>query len=339
MRRGFPWLVGLIPMIAAAACGSAVGTLGVSTALHSPGVTPADGAIAYVIYQNSGTVTPIRTATNTALPPIKVGRCADAIAISPDGKTAYVLTRKCLRAHHTRSPGFGPVLPQPIQRTSNHSGTWVIPIRTATDTALPPIKVGGIPDAIAFTPDGKTAYVLTTNGNADSGTVTPIRTATNTTLPPIKVGNPGDIAITPDGKTVYVASDPDTVTPIRTATNTALPPIKVGHSPEFIAITPDGKTAYVASDGGASVASVPDMVTPIRTATNTALPPIKLGGHPNAMAITPDGRTAYVVSDGGTVTPIRTATNTALTPIKVGRLPFAIAITKPSASASPGPGG
>jgi YVTN family beta-propeller protein len=123
MRRGFPWLVGLIPMIAAAACGSADGTLGVSTALHSPGVTPADGAIAYVIYQNSGTVTPIRTATNTALKPIKVGAFPVAIAITPDGRTAYVVS----------------------------DGGTVTPIRTATNTALTPIKVGRLPFAIAIT--------------------------------------------------------------------------------------------------------------------------------------------------------------------------------------------
>ena len=68
----------------------------------------------------------------------------------------------------------------------------VTPIRTATNTALPPIKVGAIPVAIAITPDGKTAYVA-----SDGGTVTPIRTATNTALPPIKVGHlPEIIAIT-----------------------------------------------------------------------------------------------------------------------------------------------
>ena len=50
------------------------------------------------------------------------------------------------------------------------------PIATATNTARKPIKVGGDPDAIAITPDGKTAYVA----NYDSGTVTPIATATNT---------------------------------------------------------------------------------------------------------------------------------------------------------------
>jgi YVTN family beta-propeller protein len=317
---------GWVPPLAAAAAVAAViaGTLTVSSALHGPGVTPpaspADGAIAYVVNQNSGTVTPIRTATNTALTPIKVGRSPYAIAITPDGKTAYVLTHHQLQ-QPTNGNGGASFGPAPLGRPNKNSRTVIIPIRTATNTALTPIKVGGPGDAIAITPDGKTAYVTNPDG------VTPIRTATNTALTRIKVGRyPGAIAITPDGKTAYVASIPDTVTPIRTATNTALTPIKVGHSPEFIAITPDGKTAYVASDGGASVASVSGTVTPIRTATNTALAPIKVG-HPNAMAITPDGKTAYVASDEGTVTPIRTATNTALAPIKVGIPPRAIAIT------------
>jgi YVTN family beta-propeller protein len=72
-------------------------------------------------------------------------------------------------------------------------------VNTATNKAGKPIKVGPGPDAIAITPDGKTAYVA--NGGlppAGSDTVTPIRTATNTALKPIKVGeDPAAIAITP----------------------------------------------------------------------------------------------------------------------------------------------
>jgi YVTN family beta-propeller protein len=76
---------------------------------------------------------------------------------------------------------------------ANGSNT-VTPIRTATNTALPPIKTGRQPGAITITPDGKTAYVA----NNGPGTVTPIRTATNTALPPIKTGRePVTIAITP----------------------------------------------------------------------------------------------------------------------------------------------
>ena len=170
-RRRWPgWVV---PLAAGGAVIAVVaGTMAVSSAIHgrraAAGANLAHRAIAYVA-NRQGTVTPIRTATNTALPPIKAGDNPDFIAITPDGKTVYV-------ANYVYQRGT------------------VTPIRTATNTALPPIKVGRTPAAIAITPDGKTAYVA----NFLSGTVTPIRTATNTALPPIKTGYyPGAIAITP----------------------------------------------------------------------------------------------------------------------------------------------
>jgi YVTN family beta-propeller protein len=70
-------------------------------------------------------VTPIVTATNTAGTPITVGSAPWAIAITPDGKTAYVVNRG--------------------------SGT-VTPIVTATNIAGTPITVGSYPYAIAITP-------------------------------------------------------------------------------------------------------------------------------------------------------------------------------------------
>jgi YVTN family beta-propeller protein len=99
--------------------------------------------------------TPIRVATNSALKPVKVGRLPGAIAVTPDGKTIYVV---------------------------NLNSRTVTPTRVATNTALRPIKVGGLPEPIVITPDGKTIYVV----NLNSRTVTPTRVATNTALPPIK---------------------------------------------------------------------------------------------------------------------------------------------------------
>jgi DNA-binding beta-propeller fold protein YncE len=49
-------------------------------------------------------VTPINTATNTALRPIKVGRGARAIAITPNGKTAYVASYKSGTVTRSASP-------------------------------------------------------------------------------------------------------------------------------------------------------------------------------------------------------------------------------------------
>ena len=88
----------------------------------------------------------------------------------------------------------------------------------------------------AITPDGKTAYVVSPEGN--NRTVTPIRTATNTPGKPIRIGLGLNIAITPDGKTLYAA--PHEVVPISTATNTPGKPIPVRHKiPGEIMITPD----------------------------------------------------------------------------------------------------
>ena len=95
------------------------------------------------------------------------------IAVTPDGKTAYVVS----------ACGCAPV---------------VTPVATATNTPGKPIKIGGSPWAIAITPDGKTAYVLD-NFSAvldPSGGFTqpparivPVSTGTNTPGKPIKIGD------------------------------------------------------------------------------------------------------------------------------------------------------
>ena len=288
---------------------------------------------AYVV-NVGGTVTPIDTSTNTAGTPIVVGSGPEGVAITPDGKTAYVanmglgsVTPIDTSTNTAGTPiavGSGPdaIAITPDGKTAyvaNFNADSVTPIDASTNTAGTPIAVGSGPDAIAITPDGKTAYV--TNFNADS--VTPIDTSTNTAGPPIAVGSaPFGVAITPDGKTVYVANfNADSVTPIDTSTNTAGPPIAVGSAPFGVAITPDGKTVYVTNFNSGSV-------TPIDTSTNTAGPPIAVGSGPVAVAITPDGKTAYVANDGsGSVTPIDTATNTVGTAIPVGSGADSLAVT------------
>jgi YVTN family beta-propeller protein len=77
-----------------------------------------------------------------------------------------------------------------------------------------PIRVGGLPYAIAMTPNGKAAYVV----NDRSGTVTPIDTAANAAGRPIRVGGGSqDIAI----------SRPDLITDHRRAALAPLTPIRV----------------------------------------------------------------------------------------------------------------
>ena len=105
-----------------------------------------------------------------------VSSTVTAIAITPDGKTAYVAD-------------------------GNHR--TVIPVATATNAPGRPIKINGTPVAIAVTPDGKTAYVATAAYITRScpgcpvGTVIPVATGTNTPGKPINIGRvPKAIAIT-----------------------------------------------------------------------------------------------------------------------------------------------
>ena len=85
-------------------------------------------------------MTPIATATNTPGARIPAGSTPAAIAITPDGKTAYVAD-------------------------ATNPGT-VTPITIATNTARAPIGVGESPQIIAITPNGKTAYATGENSTS-----------------------------------------------------------------------------------------------------------------------------------------------------------------------------
>jgi YVTN family beta-propeller protein len=149
---------------------------------ESPGgvaITP-DGKHAYVtnsanygvvdpsrISVTLGTVSVITTATGAVSAPLTVGKGPDAVAITPDGKHAYV---------------------------TNNGDDTVSVITTATGAVSTPITVGHNPGGVAITPDGKHAYV-TNNGD---GTVSVITTATGAVSAPITVGKlPFGVAICP----------------------------------------------------------------------------------------------------------------------------------------------
>jgi YVTN family beta-propeller protein len=198
-----------------------------------------------------------------------------------------------------------------------------------------PLGLGNLPQptAIAFIPDGSSAYVV----NNMTNNVSVISAAAHAVVGgPISTGagtTPSDIAISPDGAHAYVTnSATNTVSVIDTASNTvvgspiSLPVVR----PTGIAVTPDGTRVYVAN-GGPFGDSAADSVSVIDTTTNSVVgSPIPVGDQPAAVAVTPDGTRAYVANGtgAGSVSVIDTATNATIgLPIAVGMIPRAIAIT------------
>jgi DNA-binding beta-propeller fold protein YncE len=298
-RRSDGWLVSMLAAVAAWVL------LLASFAATAQG---ASGWTAYAVTDSaSGGVLPIDTATGAAGTTIDgAGQYPDAIALTPDGQTAYV---------------------------ADYYGE-VTPIDLATGAAEPSIEnVGTYPVAIAMTPNGQTAYVVN-EGSGGDGTVVPIDLASGEKGAAITVGpKPGAIAIAPDGQTAYVANYAgESITPIDLSSGQAETPIHVGVEPIAIAIAPDGRTAYVANQGSGSGDN--GNVTPIDLATGQAGSAVPVGtDYPEGLAMAPNGQTVYVTDYDGSVTPIDTANDEAQTPIVLGEELHWIAITPDSGTA------
>jgi YVTN family beta-propeller protein len=98
------------------------------------------------------------------------------------------------------------------------------------------VKVGGRPRGIAFTPDGKRAYVACELAN----TVYAIDATKHAVLAAIPAGNfSNGVTMRPDGARVFISNGRDgTVSVIDTSTNAIVATVKVGNRPWNMAITP-----------------------------------------------------------------------------------------------------
>jgi YVTN family beta-propeller protein len=235
---------------------------------------------AYIVNSAAGAgITPIDISAGSAGSAFATGGTAtfQAIAITPDASTAYVVDR----AHGT-----------------------VVLFDLSTNTAGAAITVGGTPVNIAITADGTTAYVADS-----SGSLVRIMLATNTVTGTLAMAHAFAIAFTPDGATAYVADDTGGhVIPVDVATFTAGTPINVGGTIDAIAITPDGSTVYAVDRSN-------NRVDAITVPGNSVVAQISLpgGSGGSAIAITPDGTRAYVTLQANDqVTAIDIGSNTAI---------------------------
>ena len=225
------------------------------------------------------------TATNVLLPAIAAGDLPTGVAVSHDGRRAYVV---------------------------NQDGDSVTVIDVATMTPAATIPVGNAPHAIAVSPDDRKAYV--TRPADDALTVLDLTTDTSTgdiSLPGL---SPRGIAFAPDGQTAWVAGN--TVRRIDVATNTAGPGLALAGAADAVAVSPNGMTAFVTLPGL-------DAIQPV--GITMAETTIAVGDAPAEIAISPDGATLYVTNRASnTVSVVNVATRVVVATIPVGSAPTGV---------------
>jgi YVTN family beta-propeller protein len=250
--------------------------------------------LAVVGERDSNQVSFFNAATNKLVGgPVEAGKGPTSVAITPDGKYAYV---------------------------TDVSGKSVTVIETGLRRKVTTIEeVGSLPFGIAITPDGKYAYVT----DSGSDEVAVISTATRKLVKAIPVGSePTGIAISPTGKSAYVANFiDDDVEVINTETMSVTgQPIEVGDGPMGIELTPAG-TAYVVDKLGKKVSAIDTTTKEV-----TEIPLSKEGGEPGGISISPDGTEAYVVGlNTGPISVINTGTNRVTGEIEVEGEPEEVA--------------
>jgi DNA-binding beta-propeller fold protein YncE len=273
------------------------------------------------------------------------GPCADghaldgavSVAVSPDGKSAYVASTGDTVARFHRDPTTGWIA-QP-------AGTGGCISETGAGTCADGHALSGAL-AVAVSPDGKSVYVASASSNAvvrlNRNTITGAITqpagvagcVSQTGAGPCADGHAlsgaRSVAVSPDGKSVYVASrasnavarfNRDTSTgaitqPAGTGgciSETGAGTCADGHglSGAFsVAITPDGKSVYVGSFSSNAVARLNRGATaggitqPAGTAgcvSETGAGPCADGhwlGLANGVAVSPDGKSVYLTASG-----------------------------------------
>jgi len=200
---------------------------------------------------------------------------------------------------------------------TNTNADKVSVIDAKTNTVVASISVGRRPIHIAFTPNGRFAYV-TNNGKPFDhvpDSVSVIDTATSSVLTTITVGDGASgVATTPDGNLVYVTNyGSGTVSVIDAITNGVVTTIGVGSAPDSVAVAPNGKFAYVSNLGA-------DTISVIDTVRNIVVATFPSGGRaPRGIAFTSNGNFAYVTHIfSNTVTIVDTTTNTIVATVPSG---------------------
>jgi DNA-binding beta-propeller fold protein YncE len=253
----------------------------------------------------------------TAGTPTAVGYSPEYLAVSPDGRTAYVLDAY---------DGKGSIdLPGAL-----------VPVDLATGARGQAIKVGLNPQGVTLAPDGQRAWVKdATVDNGQPTGVTPVDLLTGAAGPTVPVPAIA-LAPTPDSDWLFAATKRRLLR-LDASTGRLSATIGLGSTaPAALLVAPDGKTLYVLGvhHGGEAPASGVVTLTPVSTASGTVGPAIALTAltgmsYDDLVAAgfveTPDGTSIFVLG-AGVLVQVGTTPARLVRVVKVGRAASAVAV-------------
>jgi len=217
-----------------------------------------------------------------------------AIAVSPDGTSAYVSLFANAVAQYDIVAGGGTLAPK----------------------ATPTLLIIGVSGGVAVSPDGRSVYVAFENPTADSAAaVAQFSVGAGGALAPKNpptvnagLGPSGGVAVSPDGKSLYaVNSGSQTISQYDVGAGGLLTPKSVdaagaGDTPVEIALTPDGKSAYIANFGegpGQSGGSISEYNVLSNGELFAKRPATLPANNAADVEVSADGRSAYVSGRNG----------------------------------------
>jgi YVTN family beta-propeller protein len=293
---------------------------------------------AYVTNSSSKSVTIIDTKTKKEVATIPVGESPDAIAVTSDGKKAYVLggsLESFISVIDTQSKKVTATIPIDIRITyaltitpdekyvyvTGHGTLSIIDIEK--EEVVKKLYMGDYNYVVTMNPNGKQAYV------SSQGNISVIDIATQKVLRTISMGYDGlpkDIDFMLDGKRAYIAIG-QSILVIDTEKEEVINTITVKENffnPYEVVISPNGNRIYLA---GSSSGTTPDQILVIDTKTHSITKAIYAKSAPLGMAITSDGKELYITHcDHDDVSVLDTQTYKVRHSISVGRYPRQIII-------------
>ena len=187
---------------------------------------------------------------------------ATAIAITPDGATAFV-----------SSPSHGAVTPVALGRPgySHHQAL------TVGDVALAPVETGGTPGRLAAD-DAHAVVCHPAQGDVAVLSVREPRVLRRVAIPG---GGPADCAIAPDGARVVVVTASGRIAVVSLDTG-AVADAEIGADLCSVAVSADGRTAYAGDASGPAVHRVDLDGLVVRSS-------VVVPGRPQVVRVAPDG--------------------------------------------------